>query len=145
MTDLLHIGQWQGFYQYGPEYGEYVEGKEAEFRLFIEEFREGEFKGRAIDWDGFGASGEVSEVQGFVEDRFISMTKKYSRSYSIDEWGNQLEEDKEGHTVVYEGVFDIKSNCFVGTWEIATDLEHTQDLTLQHVVGGTWSMHRHQD
>jgi hypothetical protein len=146
MEILLSLGQWQGFYQYGPAYGEYVEGKEAEFRLFIEEFKDGEFKGRAIDWDGFGTNGEVSLVNGFVEDGFISLTKKYSRSYIIDEWGNHLEEEgKEGHIVEYEGFFDRASNCFTGTWEIVTDLEHTQELTLQHVVGGTWSMHRHPD
>ena len=50
MDNLLCIGQWQGFYSYGPEYEEYVESKEAEFRLFIEEITKDEFSGRVIDW-----------------------------------------------------------------------------------------------
>lgn len=144
MKNLLSIGQWQGFYEYGPEYGPIVEGKEAEFRLFIEEYHDGEFKGRAIDWDGFGATGQVAMVQGFIHEGLLSLTKHYPNNYVIDERGERMiEEGKQGHTVIYEGRFDKNANCFIGTWEIEMDLEHTPDKTFQAVVTGTWRMHRH--
>jgi hypothetical protein len=54
MSELLYIGQWQGFFSYGPEYGEIVHGQEVEFRLFIEEYNEGQFSGKVIDWEGIG-------------------------------------------------------------------------------------------
>lgn len=146
MTDLLYVGQWQGFYQYGREYGPYVQGKEAEFRLFIEEYRDGQFSGKAIDWDGFGADGQVSEVKGFIDEELISITKQYAHSAVFDEWGNCLEEvGNNGHMVSYEGRFVEEENCFVGTWEIVTELEHTPHETLEYVVGGTWRLYRFGD
>jgi hypothetical protein len=85
MNNLLCIGQWQGFYSYGPEYGEYIEGKETEFRLFIEEITKDEFSGRVIDWDGFGADGQISEVKGFISGQVISFIKKYPNCQLMDE------------------------------------------------------------
>ena len=144
MDNLLYIGQWQGFFKYGPEYGTIVEGQEAEFRLFIEDHKDGEFSGRIIDWEGFGVNGEVSVVKGFVNGDLISFTKQYSQSFIIDDWGNSSTEEKvPGHRVLYEGRFDKKTNHFLGAWEIVRDLAHTPELTLEEVMTGTWRMHRH--
>lgn len=144
MNDLLSIGQWQGFFKYGPEYGTIIEGNEAEFRLFIEEYNDGKFSGRIIDWDGLGADGEVSEMQGFIDGDLISFKKQYFRSFIIDEFGNtSVEEDVPGHTVIYEGRFDKKTNNFLGKWEIVRELSHTPYLTLEEVLSGTWRMCRH--
>jgi hypothetical protein len=144
MENLLYIGQWQGFFKYGPEYGTIVEGQEAEFRLFIEDYKDGEFGGRVIDWEGFGVDGEVSIVKGFVNKEMISFTKQYDQSFIIDEWGNSsIEEGAPGHKVIYEGRFDKKTNYFVGQWEIVRDLAHTPELTLEEVATGTWRMRRH--
>lgn len=143
MDNLLYIGQWQGFFQYGPEYGSIVAGQEAEFRIFIEEVIEGQFKGRVIDWDGLGANGEISSVKGFISGNFINFTKQYSENYLIDEWGDCITQDVvPGHKVVYEGNYDKMSNTFIGTWEISIDMEHTPHLTIEDVMTGTWRMHR---
>ncbi len=144
MDNLLYIGQWQGFFKYGPEYGSIVEGKEAEFRLFIEAYKDGKFSGRIIDWDGFGADGEVSAVEGVVKEDNIIFTKKYDRNFIVDEWGNSgIEEKVSGHKVVYEGRFDKKANHFLGEWKIVSDLSHSRILTHEEVLTGTWQMYRH--
>lgn len=144
MDNLLYIGQWRGFFKYGPEYGTIVEGNEAEFRLFVEEYKDGEFSGRIIDWDGLGVDGEVSVMKGFINEGVVSFTKHYDQNFIIDELGNSsIIEGVAGHTVIYEGHFDETMNYFVGTWEIAIDLEHTSDVTLQEIWAGTWRMHRH--
>lgn len=143
MDNLLYIGQWQGFFKYGPEYGTIVEGQEAEFRLFIEEYKDGEFSGRVIDWEGLGANGEVSVVKGFVNEEMISFTKQYDQRFIIDEWGNSdIEKEVPGYKVIYEGHFDKKGNQFLGQWEIVSDIAHTPELTLEKVLTGTWRMHR---
>jgi hypothetical protein len=145
MENLLYTGQWQGFFKYGPEYGTIVEGQEAEFRLFIEELKEGQFKGRVIDWDGVGAEGETSIVNGFIKGDMISFTKQYEQHYIIDPWGeSDIEHGEPGHKVIYEGYFDKKTNSFIGEWEIIYDITHTTELTIQEIFSGTWRMHRNE-
>ncbi|MBK9531876.1 MAG: hypothetical protein IPO42_08770 [Chitinophagaceae bacterium] len=53
-------------FQYGPEYGEFIEGKEAEFRLFIEKYNNGQFSGRTIDWEGIGAEGKPLKLKDLL-------------------------------------------------------------------------------
>jgi hypothetical protein len=145
MNSLLFEGQWQGFFRYGAEYGTIVEGNEVEFRLFIENYKDGEFSGRIIDWDGFGADGEVSLVNGFIDGEQISFTKKYEENYTLDEWGNcAVDQNQVGHTVIYQGHFEKVKNCFIGEWEIVYDLEHTPNLTIQEIYSGSWRMNRHE-
>ncbi|HLP37962.1 hypothetical protein [Lacibacter sp.] len=144
MSNLLSLGQWQGFFQYGPEYGTIIEGQEAEFRLFIEDYNDGKFSGRIIDWEGLGVDGEVSEVHGFIDGDLMSFTKQYSRSFIIDEFGNtSIEEGVPGHSVIYEGHFDKETNNFLGKWEIVREVGHTSELTLEEVCSGSWRMRRH--
>ena len=143
MEELLYIGQWQGFFEYGPEYGDFVQGHQAEFRLFIEAYQDGQFSGRIIDWEGLGANGEVADVKGFIDEDLISFTKQYPQMHTIDKWGNSgVEQDVPGHKVVYEGRFEKTTKSFVGTWEINTEVEHTPESTLEYVMTGTWRMHR---
>lgn len=143
MENILHIGQWQGFFQYGSGYGEFISGQEVEFRLFIEEYKDGIFSGRIIDWDGYEADGEVSYVKGFVENHFISFTKQYDRHLTFDEMGNTvIVEGSDGLQVVYEGRFDEKNNRFIGKWEIINAALHTPVITVEYVAKGTWEMQR---
>ncbi len=141
MAHLLSVGQYQGFFQYGPEYGGIVAGKEAEFRLFVELFSEGQFEGRIIDWEGMGADGEIAIVKGFIKDTFISFTKQYPTNLGIDEWGNTFKtDDLEGYIVYYEGQFNPQKDCFSGKWEIVSVLEDQPDFTVEDVATGTWRM-----
>lgn len=108
-------GQWQVFFKYGPEYGPIIENKEAEFRLFVEVFQDEQFRGRTIDWNGFGAEGEVALVRGFIDGDLISFTKEYKHRLYFDEWGNSVADDNEkGLTVVYEGRFNKESINMMG-------------------------------
>jgi hypothetical protein len=141
MEDILYKGQWQGFFKYGPGYGAYLNGKEAEFRLFIEEYNNGGFSGRVIDWEGIGAEGAVSKLNGFIKGNFISFIKEYSQLLLIDELGNMsTHNDNPGHTVAYEGNYDPLTKSFYGSWEISTDIKPIGQYWLEQVNGGTWRM-----
>jgi hypothetical protein len=85
-------GQWVGFFSYGPEYGEEFAREKVEFRIFIDDFNEGEFAGRAVDLEGFGASYEIAQVKGYVDGDFISFTKEYPHYYYMDEARNTFED-----------------------------------------------------
>lgn len=144
MSHLLSLGQYQGFFQYGAVYGTLIEGQKAEFRLFIEEYKNGIFSGRIIDWEGMGADGEVSAVQGFIEGDLISFTKQYSRRLIFDDFGNTtIEEGMPGYAVIYEGHFDKETNNFQGSWEIVQDTFHTPTLMIEDISSGSWRLHRY--
>jgi hypothetical protein len=144
MNSLLEIGQWQGFFTYGPEYGEIVRNKDAEFRLFIEQLNDDQFSGRIIDWEGMGAEGEISIVKGFVHGELISFTKTYSNFLAIDEFGNSENyADMPGHTVYYEGQYVKETNIFEGTWEIREETASTNEILIEDIATGTWFMNRH--
>jgi len=141
MEHILYIGQWQGFFQYGPEYGEFIEGKEAEFRLFIEKYNHGQFSGRTIDWEGIGAEGETAKIEGFIDGNFISFRKVYPHLLILDPWGNSsTHSDAPGHTVVYEGNYDPQAKCFFGTWQISFEPEQAGEFLVEELNNGTWRM-----
>jgi hypothetical protein len=141
MEKILYIGQWQGFFQYGPEYGEFIEGKEVEFRLFIEKLDKGQFSGRVIDWEGVGAEGEEASIEGFVEGSFISFRKQYPHLLLIDPWGNTINQiDSPGHTVIYEGNYNHQDKCFYGSWQISFDIMQVGEFLVEELNNGTWRM-----
>lgn len=143
MQDLLDTGQWQGFFKYGNDYGEFVEGKEVEFRMFIEEYDDGQFPGRVIDWDGIGANGESATITGFLEGPFISFIKQYPVGYQMDEWGAcSVRKDQGGFTVEYQGSFVPETEAFEGTWEICLQSEASEDELFEEISTGTWRMLR---
>ena len=143
MSDLLYIGQWQGYFSYGAEYGEIIHGQEVEFRLFIEEYSDGQFSGRVIDWDGLGANGETSYVKGFISADFINFVKQYPKNYVLDEWGNEsVGEDRLVQSVTYEGKFDHRNKSFAGSWEITLSGEQVGEFLIEEVTTGEWRMKR---
>lgn len=143
MNIQLSVGQWQGFFTYGASYGQLLEGQEVEFRLFIEQYNNGVFSGKIIDWDGVGAEGEVAIVEGFLEGNLISFKKTYAHYLEIDEWGNSfVAEDIPGHTVFYEGSFNKELNQFDGKWEIIEQEYHTPVATYEMLASGTWRLLR---
>lgn len=145
MENILYIGQWQGFFKYGREYGEFIEGKEAEFRLFIEKYDNGQFSGRAIDWEGIGAEGETAKIEGFIDRNFISFRKEYPHLLILDPWGNSsTDPDSPGHTVVYEGNYNPQAKCFSGTWEISFEIGQVGEFVIEELNHGTWRMIRNE-
>jgi len=141
MENILYIGQWQGFFQYGLEYGEFIEGKEVEFRLFIEKYDKGQFSGRVIDWEGIGAEGETANIEGFIEGSFISFKKNYPHLLTLDPWGvSSNHSGSPGHTVIYEGNYDPQVNSFFGTWQISFELGQVGEFIIEEINSGTWRM-----
>jgi hypothetical protein len=140
MEDQQYLGQWQGFFRYGDVYGEIIGGQEAEFRLFIEQFSEGQFAGRVIDWEGVGAEGAVATVSGFIGDGRIKFTKQYASFQGFDEMGNlHTVPGMPGHSVVYEGSFDARTNSFAGSWKIRMPVGPGGEWE-EGVGRGTWRM-----
>ena len=144
METLLSIGQWLGFYKYGPDYG-YLPGTEVQFRLFIEEIHEGQFTGRIIDWNESAGDSKISSVIGFIKGNFISFVKQYENFHAVDQFGNSYESPElRGPKVEYEGNFDQDTNTFYGRWEIATIVQETNDEIVERLSRGTWRIH-HQN
>ncbi len=145
MEEILFIGQWQVFFKYGKEYGEYVDGNEVEFRLFIEQYSKNAFVGRAIDWEGIGANGEVSVIKGFIDGNLISFIKQYNTYLELDESGASKEHDDEAPTIVtYEGLFNRATNSFTGRWEISRDIAPVGENWIEEVITGTWRMKKEE-
>lgn len=138
MEEPLSVGQWQGFFSYGPEYGEILEGAEVEFRMFIEHFKNGEFSGRIIDWNGAGENGAVCFMKGFIDGDFISFIKQYNRLHTFDQWGNVETNDTKGYEVLYEGRLFTKEKCVRGTWEISFTIADEAEQSIEEVSTGTW-------
>lgn len=86
---ILLAGQWFGYFSYGPEYGDQLEGERVIFSLLIEQVFNNKFKGKCVELEGIGASTEVSFIEGYIENKFISFRKEYSNYFTIDEFGKE--------------------------------------------------------
>ena len=140
--DML-AGQWIGYYSYGPEYGEIVNGEKVEFRLFINTFQNGEFIGKSIDLDGITINQEVGKVRGFINDNFISFTKQFPYYEGIDEDGNSYEDRSKVPTpILYTGYYDERSKAFTGNWEIREDIMPVGEGWLENIATGTWEIRK---
>jgi hypothetical protein len=135
------IGQWAGFFEYGPEYGSELYGEKVQFRLFIETFKDGQFTGKAADLEGIGSNFLVAKLSGFIDGDFISFTKEYPHYHTFDEDLNTIEDKSKPHPVVsYEGHFHSDSQTFKGTWEIQTDIERIGDRWRVQIDTGKWEI-----
>ena len=136
----LH-GQWFGYYSYGEEYGPNLHGEKVIFSLLFDEIFNNKFKGKCIELSGIGAVEEISSIEGFIEDDFISFQKLYSGKYVIDEEGNSLEtNDPSSHELSYEGKYDYLTKIFNGKWEIWLNDKSSGDLNYILIGSGDWEM-----
>jgi hypothetical protein len=134
-------GQWYGFFSYGPEYGEELEGQKVIFSLLIEETFNNKFKGKCIELEGIGASTEVSTIEGFIENNFISFRKEYSTYYTIDEEGKEgLHEDLLQPRLSYAGTYNTDKQIFSGAWEIWSNERAAGDGTFVDICTGQWEI-----
>ena len=135
------LGQWLGYFEYGPEYGEELAGERVAFRLFVDAVKNYKFEGKIADLDGAGSAYEVLPVNGFVRDEFISFTKEYPHRSDLDEYGNFVtDEESPVHVVNYQGAYDPSTGIVSGDWDITTDLEVTALKREQYISSGTWAM-----
>ena len=136
-------GQWFGYFSYGPEYGEKLEGERVIFSLLITEVFNNKFKGKCIELEGIGASTEVSHIEGFIENKFISFKKEYSAYFTIDEFGNEERYEPLLHPrLSYTGSFNEPNETFSGNWEIISNETPAGDGTFVDIFTGHWEISR---
>jgi hypothetical protein len=139
-------GQWFGYFSYGPEYGEQLEGERVIFSLLIQEIFNNKFKGKCIELEGRGASTEVSHIEGFIENNFISFRKEYSTYYTLDESGNEGKHLPFLHPrLSYTGSFNQSNETFSGTWEIIANEIPAGEGTFADVFTGHWEISRNHE
>ena len=137
------VGQWYGIFNYGPEYGPGLEGENVIFSFLIHELPNGQFKGKCIEFGGIGASDEISIIQGFIEDDFISFTKEYQTYTSFDENYNEVPYTGPlPPRISYRGNYDPTNNTYKGTWELWSNEESYGYGTFVDVTTGIWEMGR---
>jgi hypothetical protein len=138
---LIISGQWYGYFSYGPQYGSELEGEKVIFSLLIDEVFNNKFKGKCIELNGIGASEEISKIEGFIENNFISFRKEYSEYFSIDTEGNTMKsEDSECHELSYEGTYNFVTKTFSGDWEIWFNEKAVGEYNYIQLGKGTWEI-----
>lgn len=136
-------GQWFGYFSYGPDYGPDLEGEKVTFSFLIEELHSGQFKGKCIELKGIGSSEEVSIIQGFTENGFISFTKEYQLYTTFDEHGNELPYGGSlAPRLSYKGNYNQFNNTYNGTWEMCANEIPFGDGTFVDLATGLWEMGR---
>lgn len=136
-------GNWKGFYSYGPEYGEELNGQKVYFRIHLTS-SESEFEGTSIDTEGIGSDFDKATIKGFIEDDFISFVKTYPRKIYINEDGTTIADESEKPAeIYYTGNYNHLNKKFEGQWEL---IDHSQDLGeygwLEDVSTGLWEMEK---
>ena len=144
MGDIYKVsiaGQWYGYYNYGPEYGPELEGEKVIFSFLIEEVFNNQFKGKCIELEGIGASTEVSTIEGFLDNKFISFRKEYPTNFTMDEQGVEAKsEDYLSPRLSYNGQFNEKTNTFSGTWEIWSNERPAGEGAFVDIDTGDWEI-----
>lgn len=95
LRDALLTGTWEGFFEYGKEYGGGMAGIKRAFQLTLVS-RAGQLDGSCTDDEQDGPV----KISGFVHREMISFIKKTA------------------HDIHYIGVYDARDRSFTGTWEI---------------------------
>ena len=140
-NQIVMAGQWYGYYSYGPEYGDKLEGEKVIFSLLIEEVFNNKFKGKCIELEGIGASTDVSTIEGFIENSFISFRKEYPTYYIIDERGKEIPYEEQLHPrLSYSGSYNPAKQTFYGSWEIWSYERPAGEETLVDIATGKWEI-----
>ena len=142
MTNSINLsGQWIGHFTYGPEYGEEMHGEKVQFRIFINEFRGGQFQGTSVDIEGFGSNMDTAIINGFLADDFISFTKEYPDYFVLDVNGQKIiDPSNVKPRLSYEGHYNFRSKTFNGQWELWANEELAGDGSIVDIFTGTWEM-----
>ena len=132
-------GKWQGLYTLGKEY-EKNEGQSTNFILELIEGDEDTFTGICIE-DVSEFFDEPITVEGFIEDNFISFTKKYPCLYLKDENNNfKIDPRYEHGDIYYSGEYDLEENKFQGEFELISDSFPYMEGWMEAIYRGSWTM-----
>ena len=135
----LFLGQWAGFFDYGPEYGDDLHGEKISFRLYIKFYWDGQFIGECVDYDGVGSNFEKASINGFLDGDFISFVKRYPHFYGFDEKDNPIEDEAKPHPeIYYTGQYNHNSKTFTGIWEMQTDIQTLGKESKVEINSGKW-------
>lgn len=142
LTNKISIaGQWFGFYSYGPEYGDYLDGQKVTFSFLIERASGHTFRGKCIELEGPGASVDISTIEGALDNNVISFRKEYVSQYDIDEFGKTvIAEPAISNRLFYKGRYDESSAVFSGSWEIWREYEMYDGTVATDLFTGHWEM-----
>ncbi len=142
MTNSINLsGQWVGHFVYGPEYGEEMHGEKVLFRLFLDEFSSGQFKGTSVDVEGFAANLDTAIISGYLENDYISFTKEYPKHFLIDDGGNKMEDFSNPRPrLSYSGYYDSRLKKFSGQWELWANEELAGEGSNVEIFTGSWEM-----
>jgi hypothetical protein len=141
LTSISLSGQWVGYFTYGPDYGNQIHGEKVRFRLFLKEIIDGQFEGKCVDMEGFGANMNTATIKGFLSDDLISFTKEYPGYLLIDETGETHEGISNPYPRLhYTGNYNSQRKSFDGEWEIWANERPAGDGTFVDILTGSWEM-----
>jgi hypothetical protein len=134
------IGQWLGYYKYGPEYGD-LHGDKVSFSIIIDDLDNGQFQGRCHDLEGIGAIPDVASIKGYIEGNYIHFIKEYPFNYALNDDGSLIEEKLSTKPILtYTGEYNERTKSFQGTWEIEVTIGSTIQGDDLCIWTGTWEM-----
>ena len=142
MTHSSTISQvWKGKFSYNPE--EYGIVEDVDFELYVE-LKDGKFEGKVYDDEFRELCDQLAIVKGFIEENRIHFVVTYPISYSMDENDQvQIDPNKKGHDVIYNGFLNPNRGKWEGEWEIMEEepIEGSDDVYQYHSTGG-WEMEK---
>ena len=142
MTHSSTISQvWKGKFSYNPE--EYGIVEDVDFELYVE-LKDGKFEGKVYDDEFRELCDQLAIVKGFIEENRIHFVVTYPISYSMDENDQvQIDPNKKGHDVIYNGFLNPNRGKWEGEWEIMEEepIEGSGDVYQYHSTGG-WEMEK---
>jgi len=132
-------GQWVGYYELGPEYGQINAGERVEFRLFIDQSNDGQFSGTSVDYDGYGSNFDIAKIQGFIDGQLISINKEYNDNLVIDEIGNTYTDNSRPKPKIhYTGTYNYNLYRYEGVFEVLCNDIPFGDGDIVEVLTGKW-------
>lgn len=132
---------WKGKFSYNPE--EYGIVEDVDFELYVE-LKDGKFEGKVYDDEFRELCDQLAIVKGFIEENRIHFVVTYPISYSMDENDQvQIDPNKKGHDVTYNGILNTNRGKWEGEWEIMEEepIEGSDDVYQYHSTGG-WEMEK---
>ena len=102
--------KWKGHYIFGNGFILPYFGEKVEFSLEINN-NEGNFSGLAKMPNSSISDAMDLEVEGYLEDLFVSFTLVAPFSFHFD----KTEQNKK-QELIFEGILDQKNNAMYGTW-----------------------------
>jgi hypothetical protein len=141
-TSVNISGQWLGYFQYGPEYGD-LYGEKVTFSFVLENLNNDQFYGKCYELEGVGVNPQVSIINGYIEDDFINFVKEYPEHFGIEQDGSFVKQKFNSKPILtYTGQYNHRTQSYQGTWEIEINLGPTIHGDLLDLCTGTWEMSR---